>query len=288
MTAYFNLLRVRHYIKNIFVLMPLFFSGQFLDEAKLFNALLAFIAFCFAASAIYILNDYVDMESDKLHENKKLRPLASGLVSLKSAVVLFVLLLILSFSISIYIGTTTALLLLLYCCLNLAYSYYLKNIAIIDVNIIAVGFVIRLFVGATACSLILSQWIVIMTFLLALFLGMAKRRDDVLIFEKTGVKMRKGIDAYTRQFLDQTLTLLGGIVIVAYLFYVTSPEVVSRLESEYLYLNSIFVILGVLRYFYRILVLEDSSSPTKAVYKDRVLQLNILLWLSSYVGIIYL
>jgi len=288
MTVYLNLLRVKHYIKNIFILMPLFFSGQFLDEIKLLNAFLAFIAFCFAASAVYILNDYVDIESDRLHENKKLRPLASGLISVKSALVVFILLLALSFSISLYVGTTTALLLIIYCCLNLAYSYYLKNIALIDVNIIAIGFVIRLFVGATACSLALSHWIVVMTFLLALFLGMAKRRDDVIIFEKTGLKMRKGIDAYTRQFLDHALTLLGGIVIVTYLIYVTSPEVVSRLGSEYLYLNSIFVILGVLRYLYRILVLEDSSSPTNAVYKDRALQLTIVLWLSSFIGIIYL
>lgn len=288
MSSIFKLIRIKHYIKNVFILIPLFFSGQFVDLSKLADSLIAFVAFCLAASAIYILNDYADIESDRQHETKKNRPLAAGTVSIKMAFTLFAVLMLISFLLILSVDKVAAVLLLLYCLLNVAYSLHLKNLPLVDINIIASGFVIRLFIGSTTGDVELSQWIVIMTFLLALFLGVAKRRDDVLIFEQTGKKMRQQIDLYTRQFLDQSLTLLGGIVIVAYLMYVTSPLTVERIGNEYMYLNAVFVIAGILRYLYRTLVLNDSSSPTKAIYSDRSLQVIIGAWVCSFIWLLYL
>ena len=288
MLAVFKLIRVKHYIKNVFILIPLFFSGQFINLDKLADSIVAFIAFCFVASAVYILNDYFDIEADRQHETKKNRPLAAGTISVKTAFIFFTCLLIAGFLLIVTVDEVAALLLVSYAVLNVLYSFYLKKIPLLDINIIAIGFVIRLFIGANASDVALSQWIVIMTFLLALFLGMAKRRDDVLIFEQKGVRVRKQIGEYTKQFLDQSLALLGGVIIVAYLMYVTNPGTIERIDNDYLYLNSIFVIAGILRYLYRTLVLNDSGSPTKAIYSDKVLQVLIVAWASSFVLVLYL
>jgi len=287
MSEIIKLLRIKHYIKNFFIVIPLFFSGEFSQLDKLLNTTIVFIAFCLVASAVYILNDYLDIENDKLHETKKYRPLAAGTVSTEQAFTVFAFFLLIAGVLVLMVNMTAALLLLAYFAMNVAYSFHLKNFPLVDINIIAIGFVIRLFVGAVASQIELSQWIVIMTFLLALFLGLAKRRDDVLIFEETGVKARQKIDQYTRQFLDQSLSLLGGVAIVAYLMYVTSPQTIERMASDYLYLNSIFVITGILRYLYRTLVLNDSSSPTRALYTDRVLQLMIVGWVVSFAWVLY-
>jgi len=287
MTDLLKLLRVKHYIKNLFILIPLFFSGNFLEMNKLVETLLIFVAFCCVASAVYILNDYLDIESDKLHEVKKHRPLAAGLISTRQAFITFGILLFIAVVLIFFVNSSVFGLIFFYFLLNIAYSFYLKNFPLVDINIIAVGFVVRLFIGAVVSSIELSQWIVIMTFLLALFLGLAKRRDDVIIFEKTGIKARSKIEVYTKQFLDQSLALLGGIVVVAYLMYVTNADTMEQMNSQNLYLNSIFVITGILRYLYRTSVLNDSSSPTKALYTDRILQMMILGWLASFVWVLY-
>jgi 4-hydroxybenzoate polyprenyltransferase len=182
----------------------------------------------------------------------------------------------------------TLLLLLGYFALNVAYSIRLKHIPIVDISIISSGFVLRLFVGSTAVDVMLSQWIVIMTFLLALFLAISKRRDDVLIFEATGQKMRVAVDGYNLKFLDASISMLGAIIVVAYLMYVTSPEVAQRLGSDSLYLTSLFVVIGVLRYLHRTLVQQDTGSPTKVALSDRFMQATIILWVASFAWIIYL
>ena len=174
-----------------------------------------------------------------------------------------------------------------YILLNIAYSFYLKHIAILDITIIATGFVLRLFVGATATGIYLSMWIVIMTFLLALFLALAKRRDDVLLFLDTGKKMRKVIDGYNIQFIDSAMMIMASVVIVAYISYATSPEVVQRLHNEHLYLTALFVIVGVMRYMQISFVQQDSGSPTKIVLRDIFIQLTLVSWVVTFAWILY-
>ncbi len=176
----------------------------------------------------------------------------------------------------------------IYITLNIGYSFYLKHIAILDVIIIATGFALRLFVGSTVTGIPLSMWIVIMTFLLALFMALAKRRDDVLILLNTGGKMRKAIDGYNLQLIDGAMMIMASVVIVVYILYTTSIAVVQRLQSEYLYLTALFVILGILRYLQIAFVEKGSDSPTKIVLKDKFMQITILAWMISFVWIIYL
>lgn len=177
--------------------------------------------------------------------------------------------------------------LLAYAVMNIAYSLHLKHVAILDVSIIAIGFVLRLFVGSLATGIPLSSWIVVMTFLLALFLALAKRRDDVLIYLDTGKKMRKVIDGYSLQLVDTAMAIMASVVIVAYVIYSKSPNVVARVHSEYLYLTSLFVILGIMRYLQIAFIEKDTGSPTKIVLKDRFIQLTILGWVSVFVWILY-
>ncbi|MFQ3244789.1 MAG: decaprenyl-phosphate phosphoribosyltransferase [Arenicella sp.] len=288
MKALIQLLRPSHYIKNVFVFMPLFFAGRADNLNDLSTVAIAFVAFCLMASAVYVLNDISDIQTDKQHHKNKNRPLAAELITLKAAYCLLAICLILSLLLASSLSMDTLLLLLGYFALNVAYSIRLKHIPIVDISIISSGFVLRLFVGSTAVDVMLSQWIVIMTFLLALFLAISKRRDDVLIFEATGQKMRVAVDGYNLKFLDASISMLGAIIVVAYLMYVTSPEVAQRLGSDSLYLTSLFVVIGVLRYLHRTLVQQDTGSPTKIALSDRFMQATIILWVASFAWIIYL
>ena len=172
--------------------------------------------------------------------------------------------------------------------MNIAYSLRLKHIAIIDITLIAIGFVLRLFIGALATETPLSKWIVIMTFLLALFLALAKRRDDVMHFLKTGTKMRKVIDGYNIQLIDAAMMVMASVVTVSYLLYTTSPEVIDRIGSDNLYITTFFVILGILRYMQITFVEENSGSPTKVLLKDPFVILNCVAWVLSFIYILYL
>ncbi len=282
-----KLLRPQQYIKNLFIFLPLFFALKITDAELLANASIAFIAFSLTASAVYILNDYHDIEEDRQHPKKKDRPLASGAISKTEALGIMAVLFVAGFGLMAMLSLQAVMILLVYVVMNIAYSLYLKHIAILDVTIIAIGFVLRLFIGSAVTDIPLSMWIVIMTFLLALFMALAKRRDDVLIFLDTGKKMRKVIDGYNLQFLDTAMAIMASVVIVSYTIYTTSPEVVTRVHSQYLYLTALFVILGIMRYLQITFVLKDSGSPTKIVFKDRFIQLTLLGWIITFAWILY-
>ncbi len=163
----------------------------------------------------------------------------------------------------------------------------LKHIAILDVAIIATGFVLRLFVGAAVTEIELSMWIVVITFLLALFMALAKRRSDVLLFLNTGARTRKVIDGYNLRFLDSAMAIMASVVIVSYILYTTSAEVLERIPNNYLYLTALFVIVGILRYMQIAFVDEDSGSPTEILWRDRFMQLNLVCWLAVFAWILY-
>lgn len=281
------LMRPHQYLKNVFILLPLFFALKIADGALLPSALTAFLAFSLTASAIYILNDYHDIEEDRQHPKKCTRPLASGAISKPQAIGIMITLFLIGFAVMATLSWQATAILGAYVVMNVAYSFHLKHVAILDVTLIAVGFVLRLFVGSAVTGIHLSMWIVLITFLLALFMALAKRRDDVLIFLDTGKKMRKVIDGYNLQFLDGAMMIMASVVIVAYTLYTTSAEVVARVGSQYLYLTAFFVILGILRYMQITFVLQDSGSPTRIVLKDRFLQLTLLGWIATFAWILY-
>lgn len=267
--------------------MPLFFSGQIGNTELLLNVVIAFVAFSITASAIYVLNDYHDIEEDKQHPKKKYRPLASGSISKSQAIIIMPVLLVVGSTLMLSLSLKAGEILAAYVVMNIAYSFYLKYVAILDVVIIAIGFVLRLFIGSIVTGTSLSMWIVIMTFLLALFMALGKRRNDVLIYLEAGKKMRKVIGDYNLQFLDTAMSIMASVVIIAYIIYTITPEIVARVNSEYLYLTALYVVLGVMRYLQVSLVLKDSGSPTRVVLKDRFMQLTLIGWVLTFGWILY-
>ena len=284
---YIQLVRPHQYLKNGFIWCPVFFGNRITDSTAIGLTTLAFIVFSMVASTIYIFNDYKDINEDRQHPEKCCRPLASNAVSPKEALglalVLFSGALILALS-TLPIGC--GYLVLTYLLLNITYSLQLKHWPIVDIVCIALGFVIRIFMGGVAAQVIISPWIVIMTFLLALFLALAKRRDDLLLIDQ-GNQVRKAIDGYNLEFISLTMGIMASVIIVAYILYTVSPDIVAKHGTHKLYISSIWVLLGLLRYLQITFVEEKSGSPTLILIKDIALQMIILLWLITIVILIY-
>lgn len=285
--ACLRLLRPAQWIKNLFVFGPVIFGGALFDGSALLRGMVMFFSFSFAASSIYCFNDIHDVADDRRHPEKCHRPIASGAVSVKQAYGLMLLMLALSVITCLPLGLSPLIVVLFYWCMNLAYCSVLKQYAIIDVCIVAFGFVLRLLAGGEATDIELSKWIVLMTFLITLFMSFAKRRDDVLRMEKTGEAPRKNTIRYNSTFMDQALTITASVTLVCYIMYTVSPEVNARFQSGYLYLTSIFVLVGLLRYIQISVVDKRSGNPTKVVLHDRFIQLDILAWLIAFILIIY-
>jgi 4-hydroxybenzoate polyprenyltransferase len=244
----------------------------------LINVILAFLCFCTISSSVYIFNDYFDINEDKNHPQKRYRPLASGSISIKNGLVLMLILMISSLTVSYLISVELFLVIISYLALNFLYSKWLKHIAILDVNIIAVGFILRIVAGSVVSDVVPSIWILLITYLLALFLGISKRRTDVILAEN-GNDVRKNIEGYNLIFIDVILGILASIIIVSYIFYCISPEVQLHYHSKLLYVSIIFVVNGIFRYLKLVFVDQSTYSPTKIVLNDRFIQFTILGWL---------
>lgn len=282
---YIKLLRVHQWVKNVFIFLPILFAFRMVSLDTIISLILAALGFSLVASSIYIINDWFDIEADKQHPEKCKRPLASGEVSKREGLWLFAIVFLLGFGIYFFIGKPFATILLaFYFVLNLAYSMKLKRYAIVDIVIVALGFDIRLFIGGIVAGAYLSHWIIIMTFLLALLLVVGKRKHDMTIFETTGKEMRKSIAGYNSEFINSIIIILVNMIVISYVMYTISPDVMAR-NGEYLYLSSLFVFIGLLRYLQVIFVKKKGDSPTKLIMTDRFLQLDILCWLVSFVGI---
>ncbi|MDR0506161.1 MAG: UbiA prenyltransferase family protein [Dysgonamonadaceae bacterium] len=286
-----QLLRPQQWAKNGFIFLPLFFNGQFTNITLLLMCTSVFFAFSFAASSVYCFNDIYDVNADRLHPEKCKRPIASGKLSKFEGYIAQIFCMALSFVILLLFGGESRFsvggIILFYYLMNIAYCVKLKHFAIIDVAVIAVGFVLRVLSGGIAGSIFLSEWIILMTFLLALLLAFAKRRDDVAIYQSTGIQPRKNTNRYNMEFMNQVIAIISAIIIVAYIMYSVSPEVTARFNSNYVYLTSIFVLLGIIRYLQITTVDLKSSSPTKILMHDRFIQSCIALWVISFFIIIY-
>ena len=282
------LLRPQQWLKNLFVLAPAFFAGSFLVVDVLRDSLLTFIIFSAAASSVYIFNDWIDRQADSKHPEKKIRPIASGKISGKTALITGLLTLLMSMLIGLsFLNFEVMAITGSYLVLNLAYTLILKNIAILDVSCIATGFVLRLFAGSVATGIELSSWIITLTFLLALFLALAKRRDDVIREQRGEERTRTSIKGYNLRFLDQTMTVMGAVVIVAYLQYCHAADRTIQITTSRLYLSAAFVVIGLLRYMQLALVEERSGNPTRILIEDRFTQINLLVWGGFFAWMLY-
>ncbi|MCJ7932706.1 MAG: decaprenyl-phosphate phosphoribosyltransferase [Chryseobacterium sp.] len=292
MKKYLKLLRVEQWVKNLFVFVPLFFSGNITNLDLLTKSIFAFIIFSLAASIVYILNDYNDIEADRKHPEKRRRPLASGAVSKSKAVGILigiaVIDVVLVFFAQLYFeevlwkfGTIIG----FYLVMNLAYTFRLKHVPIIDIFIIAIGFVLRVLAGGYITGISISQWAILLTFVLALVLAIGKRRGELINAQVSG-KTRRALDGYNVQFADIALSISITLAIVCYLMFTLSPEVQARFHERVFY-TVIFVVFALLRYLQQTLVYNRTESPTKIVYRDRYIQVTLLLWVAAFLIQIY-
>jgi len=285
-----ELLRIPHWIKNLFIFAPLFFGAQMLEVSKVIDVTMAFFAFSLSASSIYIFNDYKDRFSDKEHPTKKERPLASGRISPGKAISLGVTLVLISLLWSFIIKPEVGYVVLAYVGINIFYSISLKHYSIIDISIIAIGFILRIWAGGLVSEIELSHWLIIMIYLLSLFLALAKRRDDLVLIDSDNKKrtIRKSIDGYNLEFVNNALAIISTLIIVCYTMYVTSNDIIERFSFKYLYISLIFVITGLLRYLQLTYIENKSGSPTDVLLRDSFIKWCVILWGGFFFYIIYL
>jgi decaprenyl-phosphate phosphoribosyltransferase len=284
---YLQLGRPHQYVKNGFIFLPLFFGYKLGDLEVLPRVFLAFGSFCLAASSVYVINDILDVAEDRQHPVKRLRPLASGALNTAQALLFLLFLVLVSLTTALILASKGFLLILCaYFVLNLAYSYFLKHIAIVDVVCISVGFVLRVAAGGVVADVPISHWIITMTFLLAIFLAFAKRRDDCLM-SVAGRNTRKCSDSYNMEFVSTSMAVMASVIIVAYLLYTVSPETIQKHGTDQLYLTGAWVIIGLLRYLQITFVEERSGSPTKLFLQDYFLQIVIFLWIASFLLLLH-
>jgi decaprenyl-phosphate phosphoribosyltransferase len=284
-----KLLRPKDWAKNAFLFLPVFFGGKLFDMPKIEHLLFGFLAFSFVASAIYIINDYRDIEDDRKHPKKKLRPLASGAVQPTTALIIASVLVLAGFGLAYLAdsGFRFIFILALYFSMNLGYSMGLKNIPILDILIVAIGFSLRVKAGGYIASISVSVWLNLMVFLLALFMAIAKRRDDTILKMETGLDMRKAVKGYNVDFLNTMLAMFSAIIIMTYIMYCVSPFTIENMKTYHLYYTVIFVVAGLMRYLQITLVQNQAGSPTEILYKDRFIQITMLLWVAAFYALLY-
>lgn len=281
---FLSLLRIKHWMKNAFVFLPVFFAGK-IGLVLSTNVAFVFLSFCLAASSIYILNDIIDVEEDRSHPLKRFRPIASGVFSKNMAVVIFAILVLL-FVASLSLIAHARWYVLGYFLLNILYSFVLKKVSIVDVSCISIGFVLRVIAGGEEAKVYVSNWMIIMVFLLTISLAFAKRRDDLVIDVQKDA-LRKSLSGYSIAFLDIAKSISFSITLISYVLYSISPEVIARIGSDKLYFTSLFVFLGIMRYIQITVVDKESGSPTDVLWRDRFLQITILLWGLTFLFILY-
>lgn len=287
MKPFFKLIRMSHWIKNIFIFSPLFFSKQLMNnQVLILYGFYGFIAFSLIASAIYCFNDIVDLEFDKKHPQKKNRPIANGSISKKNAIYGMLLLALASFIISYQLlGVKVLVLIISYFILNILYTLHLKNIMIIDILCISTGFLLRIAVGGLATNTSLSYWILWMVFLLSILLVSAKRRDEAIIFKNEKHSVRRNIVGYTSKVTSFLLYSTSFLIIATYLIYSIYSEFMKT--THYGYATTIWVVLGIIRYLILTKKRKMYANPIKIVLNDYILQTIIILWLLNCYIVLY-
>lgn len=287
MRAWIRALRPEQWVKNGFVLSPLVFSGRARLWDAQWHALVAFVSFCMVASAVYLMNDVIDREQDRKHPRKRHRPVASGLIAPRSALVASVILGAAGLAAGMLAGTGVAVVLAAYLALNVLYGLWLKNIVIVDVFAIASFFVMRLVAGAAAISVRPSIWLLLCGGLLALYLGFAKRRHELVLLGEGSSTHRAVLASYSTPFLDQLSVVLLSVTVVSYIMYTLESETARLVGSDALSYSTAFVLYGVLRYLY-LVHRHEGGNPTETLLTDRALLAAVVAWGLYCGGVIYL
>ncbi|MEA2625233.1 MAG: hypothetical protein QOD06_1278 [Candidatus Binatota bacterium] len=281
------LMRPPQWVKNLLVFAALLFSHHLFVAESLVRAIVAFLTFCLLASASYVLNDVRDVENDRRHPVKRSRPLAAGEVSIPAALGLAAVLSLAGVALATVLGREFLGAALAYVALQVAYSFALKDVVILDVMCIAAGFVVRAVAGGIAIAVYVSPWLVICSFLLALFLALGKRRHEVVLLETRAASHRASLRDYSPYFLDQMIAVVTASTVVAYAIYTASSEVREKLQTEHLYLTLPFVLYGIFRYLYLVHQREEGGNPTQLLLSDRPLWVNVVLWIATVVWLLY-
>ncbi len=286
--AAIKLIRPKQWIKNGFVFAPLVFAKELFQPDPLLLTVRTFAAFCLTASMVYIINDMIDVEADRAHPKKRLRPLAARTISVPAAFGILALLLVAD--VFLVTGMPEKFLFLLgaYFLMNLAYTFKLKEIFLLDVFIIAAGFMLRVLGGAYAISVYVSSWLILCTLFISLFLGFAKRRGEIVAMQAAGaMPERKVLQHYRLGVLDQMLTITAAGTVISYALYTVAPRTVTVFGTDKLIYTTVFVMYGVFRYMHLIHTTEAVENPAAVVSSDFPIIANVLLWIASCVVLIY-
>ncbi|WP_440960891.1 decaprenyl-phosphate phosphoribosyltransferase [Paenibacillus nitricinens] len=264
-------MRIKQWTKNLLVFASAIFSGAILNPSTLIDAFLAFLSFSFMASTIYIINDIVDVEKDRLHPEKCHRRIASGAISIPAAIMIGIITFIIAIGLAYSINYSVILAVLAYFVMNLSYSLYLKHVVLIDVMIIAAGFVLRAVTGALAVDGVLTSWFILCTLGLSLFLALGKRRHELLLFKNDPSNQRKVLNFYSVEMLDQLMTIITGVLIMFYSMYAASEEPAMMFTIP-------FVLYGIFRYYYLIHMKNAGGKPEEILLNDKHILVTVILF----------
>ena len=285
--AMLKTMRPKQWAKNVFLFAALVFDRKLTNVDAILHTIIGVVAFSLIASVVYIINDIADVEADRLHPTKRNRPIASGKLSIRAASILALLLLVLSFPIAYWLSPSFALIALLYLCINLVYSKWLKHIALLDIILLASLYVLRVAAGVALIEVVrFSPWIYIFTVFLALLIGTGKRRAELSELAGKPNEQRRVLDGYTVSFLDQLITLASGMTIITYSLYTFSAP--NLPENHLMMLTIPFVMYGIFRYQYMLQVMNTGSAPEDLVLSDRPLQAAIVLWGLAVLVVFYI
>lgn len=277
----FKSLRPQQWIKNLFIFAPIIFSRHFLERPLVLKTAAAFAAFCLVSSAHYIFNDIRDLEEDRRHPIKSKRPLAAGRLKKGPAVAAMLVLAVAGLGGAAALSMPFFYISLGYLGLQVLYSVKLKHVVILDIFVVAAGFVIRVVAGGLVIGVTISSWLLICTMLLALFLAMSKRRHELVLLEGEAENHRPILKEYTTYLLDQMISVVTASTLVAYCLYTISEDTVARFGTKNLILTVPFVLYGIFRYLYLIHQKEEGGSPEHLILKDKPLLIDIFLWVAS-------
>ncbi len=282
-----QILRPAQWSKNTVLFAALIFSKHLFILGDVFLVFAGFVSFCCVASGAYVMNDIRDCERDRQHPLKSLRPLPSGRIGRGTAAVLSVTLMAVGLAGTAALGSGFFFLTAVYLALQIAYTFALKDMVILDVMSIATGFVIRAVAGGVLIDVPVSPWLIICTFLLALFLGFSKRRHELVLLEGRATDHRTALREYSPYFLDQMISVVTASTVVAYAIYTASPEVQGKLGTDKLYLTIPFVLFGIFRYLYLVHQKEEGGNPTQLLMSDKPLLVDVLLWILTASLVLY-
>jgi len=280
-------LRPKQWTKNLFIFAGILFSQNLFKIELLLKTLWAFILFCILTGSVYIINDIVDREKDRLHPYKSKRPIASGKLTTSSALLSVFIFVPSSIFFSFILNKSFFLIALSYLILQVAYSFILKKIVILDVFAVSIGFVLRVIAGAVVINVEISSWLLICTILLALFLGLSKRRHELLVLEDGAERHRGVLNEYTPYLLDQMISVVTASTVIAYALYTMSESTIKRFGTKSLVFTVPFVLYGIFRYLYLIHQKGAGGSPETLIVTDKPLLIDIILWVITIGFIIY-